>query len=103
MIYKRGKGNISRGLRIAILGAVALFGCRELYLFLLHLGLNPLAVPGVGVIKWAYIVTGLLGGTCAVGIFLLMNSRRVVDFLLETETELKKVSWSPRGSFSATQ
>ena len=39
----------------------------------------------------------------AVGILLLLNNRRIVDFLLETEIELKKVSWCPpRQLFSNT-
>ena len=94
-MYKRGKGSVSRGVSIAALGAIALFGCRELCFFLLDMGLGPVSLPMAGEVKWAYIVTGVLGLSCGLGIFLLLNNHKVVDFLIETEAELKKVSWSP--------
>ena len=38
-----------------------------------------------------------------VGVLFLLNNPRVVDFLLDTEAELKKVSWSsPKQVFSNT-
>ncbi len=101
LIYKRDKGNASRGIGVAALGGVALFGCRELYQFLLNSGLPP--VPGGLGLRWADLVVGLAGAGCALGIFLLLNNPKVVDFLLETEAELKKVSWStPQQVFSNT-
>ena len=95
IVYKRGKGNVSRGLGVAALGVVALFGCRELYHLLLDLGLRPLSLMGWD-LRWADLIVGLVAAACVGGVFLLLNNRRVVDFLLETEVELKKVSWSPR-------
>ncbi len=93
LIYKRDKGNASRGIGVAALGGVALFGCRELYQFLMASALPP--VPGGLGLRWADLVVGLVGAGCALGIFLLLNNHKVVDFLIETEAELKKVSWSP--------
>ena len=93
MIYKRDKGNVSRGIGIMALSAVALFGCRELYRLLLDSGLP--SVPGGLGLRWADLIVGFIGAGCALGIFLLLNNPKVVDFLLETEAELKKVSWSP--------
>ena len=101
LIYKRDKGNASRGIGVAVLVGVALFGCRELYRLLLDSGLPP--VPGGLGLRWADLITGFIGAGCALGIFLLLNNPKVVDFLLETEAELKKVSWStPKQVFSNT-
>lgn len=96
LIYKRGKGTASRGICIFFLGIMLLFGCRELRLFLLDRALTPIQITAELELGWADLITGLIGAGCAAGIFLLLNSRRVVDFLLETEAELKKVSWSSR-------
>jgi preprotein translocase SecE subunit len=95
LVYKRGKGNVSRGIGIAALGLLAMFGCRELYHVLLDSGLTPIQVMGWE-LRWADLITGIVATACLVGVLLLLNNRRVVDFLLETEVELKKVSWSPR-------
>ncbi len=78
---------------MVILGGVALFGCRDLYRFLLDSALPP--VPGGLGLRWADVIVGLIGAGCALGTFFLLNNPRVVDFLLETEAELKKVAWSP--------
>ena len=95
LVYKRGKGTVSRGVGIGALGLLALFGCRELYHFLIDIGLDGISVMGWE-LRWADVIVGIVAVGCAGGVFLLLNNHRVVDFLLETEVELKKVSWSPR-------
>ena len=103
LIYKRGRGSASRGIGIISLGIMALFGCRELRLFLLDRGLTPIQITAELELRWADLISGIVGAACAAGIFLLLNNPKVVDFLLETEGELKKVSWStPQQIFGNT-
>lgn len=104
LIYKRGKGNVSRGVGVAALAAMGLFGCTELYHFIVDLGREAIELPWGGLtIAWSDLIAGTMAALCGVGIFLLANNARVVDFLLETEAELKKVSWSsPQVLFSNT-
>jgi len=45
---------------------------------------------------WQYGVTTVLFLAMAVGIFYAVNSPKFADFLIATESELKKVSWSSK-------
>ena len=84
-VYKPGQGARSRVAGLVIAGVVALFGARWLRGELIE------ASPGwsYGVsIGFAVVVMGL--------VLWLANWPRLVDLLIETETELNKVSWSSR-------
>lgn len=45
---------------------------------------------------WRYGVPGLLLVVAVVGIYRLVNYNRFADFLIATEAELNKVSWSSK-------
>jgi preprotein translocase subunit SecE len=91
-IYKKGQGSLARVVTGVGLLAVTGFGCLEL----------KRALEGVGD-KWrilgmpldpAMVVAMLLFLLCAAGIgWLVLVWRRLVDYLILTEAELRKVAW----------
>ena len=94
--YRRGEGTWSRSCSAGLLFCIALFGCTRLASFLathatwgrrVFLSVPPVALTG------AWMVAGALLAACAVGLWMLMNHARVVDFLVDMESELRKVSW----------
>jgi len=94
-IYKRGQGTRARAVAAIALGALAVFGCYSLQDFIggyteakLTLGFMDLSVS-VLVSAVAFLVAGML-------VALICNHKRLVDYLISSETELRKVSWPTR-------
>jgi len=97
--YKPDQGRISRGIAFWLLTGLAYFGCRTLYFFLhwewakenlLSEKMPVLDIP----LNWALIIS--------VAVFLVVtgfimsrvvNRPKMGDLLVETETEMKKVTW----------
>jgi preprotein translocase subunit SecE len=101
-VYRRGQGNVARGVAAGALGLVALFGCSG------ELGRLLSLSPHLRRVLWSrdlpfFETTFAVTGThlaqvaslllCAWGIWALMNYARLVDFLIETEEEMRKVTW----------
>lgn len=84
-IYKKGQGVTARWIAAASLGALAVFGCYEL----------EEAVSG----RWPDVkflgplVAGVIFVIAALLIGYIVNMPRFVDYLIHSETELRKVSW----------
>lgn len=91
-IYKRGQAaNTRLGTAIGIF-VIAAYGC-----FVLHQKLQPL--------ENIWVKTLVPVGLCAVlaGIIAwVMNKPSVADFLIASEGEIKKVSWSTRKELTAS-
>ena len=94
-IYKRGQGTRARWVAAIALGALAVFGCYSLQDFIggyteakVNLGFMELSVS-VLVSAIGFLLAGML-------IALIYNHKRFVDYLISSETELKKVSWPTR-------
>jgi preprotein translocase SecE subunit len=91
-IYKEGQGKWLRGSLAAIIALGGIFGVRSL-----HNQLGPLlfSIPGI---NWQFdgrlfIEAPILIGVLAWGVY-LYNKPKVVDFLIDTENELKnRVTW----------
>ena len=101
--YKHGQGKLSRGVCALGVGLLGGFGCHRLYywlggfkafreeigLFEGLLGTDILITPSLLVSIGALLVLTL-------GIYVLSNHPKVADFLLDTEAEMKKISWPSR-------
>lgn len=107
MVYARpGLGRMVRLSAFGGIGALTLFGAYALYMapsihslwwadmlgpkdvFGKSISLKPILFPAVGVFL------GVMSG-----VFLLLNQEKWADFLIETEGEIKKVSWPARKEF----
>jgi preprotein translocase SecE subunit len=98
-IYKKGQGKYSRGLGILGIGSLAIFGCVSLYNALLFEPYDKslYKIPGVDLdVTWALIIMVALALLSIGGLYWLNNKRKIVDFLIETEGELRKVTWPSR-------
>ena len=98
--YKKGQGSIARLLSLAGCSLLLLWGGYSFWIFLQgspDLARTLLEVPTIGLrINFALIIALVvfLGG--GGGIVWLLNRPRLVDLLIETEAEMKKVSWPSR-------
>ncbi len=97
-IYKKGQGKLTRWAAAGLLGILVLFGCVELYYWLQ--GFDALRTPYLGAIpivdqdlSIGFLIVAVLFGAGAYGIFWLLNQEKAADLLIETETEMKKVTW----------
>lgn len=99
--YRQGQGNVVRGVGAGILGLVALFGCAELgkILSLWEPMTRVLVQIPVSFLERSYEITAALASQavlflgCMAGVVALLNYPKLVDFLIETEEEMRKVSW----------
>jgi len=98
-IYKKGQGIAARWMTAGTLGALSAFGSYELLDVLqarladqqtgeeeLLLGIAPLSM--------LIAVVAFMGAM--IGVALVVNSKRFVDYLVASETELRKVAWPKR-------
>jgi preprotein translocase subunit SecE len=101
--YKKGQGRIVRRCALIAILLLAFYGCYTLYnlppsdswwwipFFIIEkprIIFRPILIPSAAI---------FLG--CVVGAIWFFNRPRVADFLIETEGELKKVSWPQRKEF----
>ena len=96
-IYKRELANRSRIVTAVSLGILAVVGARWLSRSFgdAGTGIDLLSVS----ISWGHILGAMFVVGSAIGILYLVNSKRCVDFLIETEAELAKVSWPTKREF----
>ena len=104
--YKAGQGSLARLTTwVAVLIALAL-GCAELYTWIQDPIEDTSLIPGVALFEdlpffgtkfsWKFLLCTLIFGA---GIWLsrrLLTKKSTVDALIETEQELRKVSWPTR-------
>lgn len=100
-IYKPGQGERVRSGVAVLAGSLLAYGCYALYNYLcewptLAKNLTEAFGDDVPMSLAAVIAAGVLIGG-GFGIFLLSNYGKVADFLIDTEAELQKVTWSTRG------
>ncbi len=94
-VYKKGQGVRSRVVSIITLLLFIGFGCYSLMRTLRGRMESVVAVGDLSVPLW-----GLIPGAICLALLLLtlyiLNRPRVVDFLINTEGELRKVAWPSR-------
>lgn len=99
-IYKPGQGERVRGGLAVIAGALVAFGSYSLFQYLTGwsaLGKNLTNAFGDDVpINWASMIGLVVFAVGAYLVFWLSNHEKVANFLIETEAELQKVTWSQR-------
>jgi preprotein translocase subunit SecE len=92
-IYKRGQGKYTRLCSAFATAIIAGLGCLQLYnqLEATSWGLSNRAAMWIATM----VPTGLFV-VLALLIFWLVNKQRVADFMIASEGEMKKVSWSSK-------
>jgi len=92
-IYKKGQGKYTRLGTAFALGIIAALGCWQLYV---KLDAANFALSRRAALWVATMVPTALFVVLAWLIFWLVNKPSVADFMIASEGELKKVSWSTR-------
>ena len=80
-VYKKGQGNRARSLAALAAGLIVVFGVSEAF--------RSMQPPASYVMGCVIIV--VLGGG---GIYFPFFHRKTVDFLVDTQAEMKKVAWA---------
>jgi preprotein translocase SecE subunit len=88
-VYKPGQGYWTRLCTVLTAGALVLVTAQFLYVQLLRARFN---VP----VPWAAGSVGALVVGAVVALWYYLNKPVVVDFLIATESEMKKVNWTSR-------
>ena len=94
-VYKKGQGVKSRLVAVITLVAFIGFGCYALWGALGGYMTSALAVGGLSVPLSALIPAALFVALVLLALYIL-NRSRIVDFLINTEGELRKVAWPSR-------
>lgn len=94
-IYKKGQGTTARWLAAATLLVFAVFGCYALQERLSGYEWEDLDLRVVQV-SWSVLVSCALFLIASVLVGVLVNHKRFVDYLINSEAELRKVSWPTR-------
>jgi preprotein translocase SecE subunit len=96
-LYKPEEATTSRGLIGVLVMAILGYGVFSLYEFLnLPFWRDDLTGGTEELLSLRIILAMVLLVACGFGSYLLVNHARVVEFLIETEKEMGKVSWAPR-------
>ena len=95
-IYKKGQGKMSRLSAYGLLGVLILFGAYRFHATFNVPGEGVLVaskLPVIGQITWmkVFSVIVFLGGI--LGMHMVLNGPKMSDLLIDTEQEMKKVSW----------
>ena len=99
-LYKKGQGSLGR--MVALVSGIALVATGGYSLWITLQGSAALSkslldIPHVGLdITWALLIALVVVVAGCTGIVWFVNRPRAVDLLIETEAEMKKVSWPSR-------
>jgi len=98
-IYRKGQGKITRSISLICLGLLLFLGSYQLYGFFAGFswGQKPLLGVVIPIVEQplniGFIAAVLLFAGAGSGIYWFLNRKKAVDLLVDTETEMKKVSW----------
>lgn len=102
MAYKKDQGRLARMAAYWSLALLILYGCRSFYMILPtwseSLG-KPLSasMPKLPILGWslnpALLITGVMLGAAWYVLYRWQQTPKVADLLIDTETELTKVTW----------
>ena len=98
--YKKGQGTIARLMSLVSLCLLALWGGYSLWVTLEGYSWAASAIvtiPRMNLsVNWALIVSVVVAAGLGFSVVWALNRPRAVDLLVETEAEMKKVSWPSR-------
>ncbi len=94
-IYKPGQGSAARWIAYLLLTLLLFMGVRALFGALHREGSEALVagLPLVGDLTWVKLICLVLFVFGVWGVHMLLNRVASVDLLIDTEAELRKVSW----------
>lgn len=98
-LYRKGQGKWTRLIAAGGIIALASFGCWSLYNYLMGFpgvrGVEIGTIPGVEVVvNLPFLISIILFAIIAfLSYYFIGYRKKVCDFLIETELEMKKVSW----------
>lgn len=99
--YKPQQGQQFRGLIGVLMGVLGLHGCVRLHTHLT--GFFRLPIPGLErvfgeefVVEWRLAIASIVAIALVLLIYRFSNWPKAANFLIETESELRKVAWAPR-------
>ncbi len=98
-IYRKGQGYMTRVPAAVALGALLLYGVIQSYGFLVGYDWGNNAIGGfvIPIVEQPFNVGFIVAGAIALGggygLYTFLNRKKTVDMLVDTETELKKVTW----------
>jgi len=97
-IHKPGQGSAARWISYLLLTLLLFMGVRSLFGALHREGVTPLVadLPLVGDLTWVKLICLVLFVFGVWGVHMLLNRASSVDLLIDTEQELRKVSWPSR-------
>jgi preprotein translocase SecE subunit len=87
-VYKKGQGTAARGLAGIVAFMLGAWASYRMYQTLAAYGVSP--VPTV---IGTALVAAVFGG---VPLYLVLFQHQIVDILIETQQEMRKVAWSSR-------
>lgn len=87
-VYKKGQGTAARGLSGLVAVLLGTWGSYQMYATLFGYGVGPVGqIIGTGIVAGAFV---------GVPLYLILFHHQVVDILIETQQEMRKVAWSTR-------
>lgn len=94
-IYKKGQGTIARASAYLIGTLLIGFGAYRLFATVNVPGQGVLTsdLPVIGALTISKVVAFFVGALGVLGLHALLNKPRSVDMLIETEAEMRRVSW----------
>jgi len=96
-VYKKGQGVAARWVAAVALGALAVFGCYTLQDFLSGFTFASSSISlGFMQLSLSMLLSAVAFVVAVVLVVLILNHKRLVDYLISSEVELRKVSWPTR-------
>lgn len=94
-LYKKGQGSVARRCAYGIAGILIAFGALRFHATFNVPGEGVLIehIPVLGAVTYLKIGSFVLFLLCLLGAHLVLNSHKLVDLLIDTEQEMRKVSW----------
>ncbi len=103
-ILKKGQGGRARGLAYLLSGGIVLYGAIALYATINRPGVNVYVskLPIIGDLSLYKLIAVAVFGIGLLVAHLFLNRASLVDLMIDTELEMKKVSWPSRAEVQSS-